>query len=423
MKSISGQYANANPFDITDEVGILLFAEYPTTFVLIDDEGEPIIRKWVDCSSDGQVDRFYYFKTNKNNLNLFINGNISHRTFVRIAEGELYYFEDVSNNEVIAKVLFIGDFPYEYYPGHVTISSEHVVDLDEIESRFNLNQQDLFQEEVKGLANQYNTETYNLHLKEGRGVGFGIARTQLLANCLLNFDVLHQEASLDYLRGRNRGEISKRKRLDLEPLISTQVYRNLAASYSVLLKPQSTQYVVGDAESATSSGLVSNILFRLLNTSLDSDILKDRIGEYSPRLVDAFRDFVSAIKDNNVNMNLSWYNPDSGIEHSENITQEKASIIVGNIEQLSAVTEEPLTKTGKFDLLNCSTGHFGFLANGESTTGYFSDNIREGIRLVNFIDTYTVSIIKKITRIAGKREPKIEHALTAYYKEATINTQ
>lgn len=424
MEIIKGQHIDGNPFSIEDEVGTLLFAEYPTTVVLIDDEEQPIIRKWVDCSEDGLVDRFYYFRTNRNNLKLFINGGISHRTFVRIAEGEIYYFEDVKEGKSLSKALFVGDFPYDYYPGYVTISSDDVVDLEEIQSRFHLNHADSeFQEKVKSLANQYHTETYNLHLEEGRGVGLGIARTQLLANCLLNFDLLHQEAALDNLRGRARGEISKKRRFDLEPVISTQVYHNLAASYSVLLKPQSAQYIVGSAEPETTSGLVSATLFRLINTSLDSEILKGRVGEYSPRLIDALRDFMTTIKEASINLSLSWYNPDSGVEHFENINYDKAAVIVGNIEQLSAVTEEPLTKTGKFDLLNCSTSHFGFLSNGESTTGYFSENIREGIRLVNFIDTYTVSIIKRITRIAGKREPKIEHTLTAYYKEAASAPQ
>ena len=405
-----------------DEVGTLLFAEYPSTVVFTDYTGRPIIREWVDCSADGKVDRFFFFKTNSNNLSLFIKGLISHRHFVNIAEGDLYYFEDVKSIDetVVERTLLIGSLPAKYYPGKIYIIESDIIDLVQIVEKFNLfDLQDSFDSTVKKLAQQEGFDTYNLHL-EGLGVGHGIVKTELLGKSLIAFDNLYQEATFDRVLGTTRGDVSKKIRHELEAQSSTEIYHSMAASYSVLIKPKYTfQYADINEEPTSSSSETARKVFNLINSSLTHDLLNKTVASYSPRLIEAFRSFAQHIKDNHLTISLSWYSPSSQIMHEEKIDSDKAGLIINNIKSLDAVTEEPLTKKGKFDLLNCTTGHFGFNAEGnEAFTGYFDAAIKEGIRLVNFVDVYTVSIIKTTTRIAGKTEPKIEHKLTAYYREA-----
>jgi hypothetical protein len=415
-----------NPFDTNRAVGMLLYAEYPSTAVFIDEEGQPIIREWIDCTDDGVIDKYFYFKTNANNLKLFIEGEISHRAFVKAAEGELYYFEDkTAENLIISSIIYASNFPAEYYPGEVFISPEEVVDIDEVYSAFELYNAEIvtLDEQVKAIAREEGSETYNLHIREGHGVGYGKIRTDLYGRILVNFDSLFQEAAIDQFVGK--GTASKKERAKHDRYINTEVYYNIAASYSVLIKPiDHVSYEDNDGEKDTSSGRIAQTIFNLINQSTTGRIINDRASDYSPRVMNAYRTFIQNIKESGVDLDFSWYNPESRIMHSAALTHDKTTSIFSNIESLTSTTEKQLTKIGKFEHINCTTGYFGFLS-GEIINGYFDLSIKEQMRQVNFVDAYEVKITELTTVIPGKSEPRVENTLNAYYKRSASggNTQ
>lgn len=408
-----------NPFGSYQAVGLLLYVEYPSTTLFIDNEGQPIVREWIDSYENGLIDKYFYFKTNTNNLSLFIEGGISHRAFVKAAEGLLYYFEDINNEGIaVSSSIHTSDFPTKYYPGEVFISPEEVVDVNEIYSAFRLNEdeKDILDERVKALAQEEGSETYNLHIKEGHGVGYGKIRTDLYGRILVNFDSLYQEAAIDEFVGK--GTASKKERAKHDRYINTEVFYNIAASYSVLIKPVDRLFFNGsDEEEDTSSGRIAQTIFNLINQSTTGRIINDRASDYSPRVINAYRTFIQNIKESGVDLDFSWYNPESRIMHSAALTHEKTTSIFSNIENLTSITEESLTKIGKFEHINCTTGYFGFLS-GEIINGYFDLPLREEMRQVNFVDAYEVKITKVTKLIPGKSEPKIENTLTAYYKRS-----
>jgi hypothetical protein len=404
-----------NPFDTNRAVGMLLYAEYPSTALFIE-EGQPIVREWIDGADDGSVDTYFYFKSNSNNLRLFIDGGISHRTFVKAAEGQLYYIEDKTIDDIVlSSSVYASDFPSEYYPGEVFISPEEVVDMNEISGAFRLYEsRNTLDEQVKHIAQDTGNETYNLHVT-GTGIGHGTIKTETLGRILVNFDSLFQEAALDQFVGK--GSASKKQKDRYDQYISTQVYRNIAASYSILLKPKDRIFYQANSEgeSDSSSLRIAQKLFGLINQSLTSGLMNDRVSDYSPRLINAYRTFIQNIKESGVDLDFSWYNPESRIMHSAALTHNKSNEIFSNIESLSSTKEVKLTKIGKFDHINCSTGYFGFLS-GETINGYFDLPLREEMRQVNFVDTYEVNINKLTIFIPGKSEPRIEHTLTSYFK-------
>lgn len=421
MEPLSGQPVTGSPFQMEEEVGTLLFAEYPSTVVLADTEDRPVIREWVDCSDNGETDRYFYFRTNANNLNLFINGAISHRSLVQAAEGGLYYFEDVRSRrqEVVTRRVFTKDFPVSCYPGETIITRNEVVSLERISSRFGL-QEDAsstsMTKQVKQLAVEKQFETFNLYLRAGHGVGHGTIKADVLGQLLLHFDSMYEESVLNRLTGKT--EAPKIFRTQASPYLHTQVYYTLPGSYSILLKPQELLMYYDIDEEVSSAEDAADTLFGLINFSLTPELLRSRFREYSPRLIDSYKTFVQTIRDNRVDLDFCWFNPKTGIMHNEALTIEKTSLIAGNIESLTSEEEVPLTLTGKFDLLNCSTGHFTFSTPNELISGYFSERTKESIRQVNFVDTYTVSIIRKTTTFAGKPEPRVEHTLTAFFRGA-----
>lgn len=428
MVSLEAYYINKSPFYLEKEVGTLLFAEYPSTVVFVDTEGRPIIREWVDSTPEGNIDRFFYFKTNRNNLNLFINGDISHKNLIEIAEGNLYYFEDINSLEekVVTRAVLPMNKLGGYSPGETFIDAEDIPDYEEIISHFHLGEASYYLNSAVGkVAIEKDSETFDFHMEEGNGVGFGTVHTGLFVRSVGDFESLYQEAGLDALMTSSRGEIPKKSRYIIEPLISTEIFHQMAASYSVLLRPtRQLEFGVHDAKydtkekNQTAGQKTATTLFNIINASLNQEVLGIRYSEYSPRLVDALRKFMQGLSENRITVGLAWFSPTSSVVHNEEISYEKASLIVNNIEQLSTEDEERLSLSGKFDLVNCTTGHFGFNSNNGTFTGFFAEEIKESIRLINFVDTYTVSITRKIRRVASKKNTKIEHTITAYYKGA-----
>ena len=119
-------------------VGILLFAEYPTTIVYATKNNTPVIREWVDCSEDGFTERFFSYATTVKQLQSFLQGRISHKNFIKKAEEGIVYFEDVADGNTISTAISsTGHLPLDYLPADdFYITPENAQDLEVISNYF-----------------------------------------------------------------------------------------------------------------------------------------------------------------------------------------------------------------------------------------------------------------------------------------------
>src|SRR5690242_4332281 len=84
------------PYTLLGFEAVLLFHEYPTTFLYEDAEGYPVIKEWVDCSEDSTTDRHYYYRTNKVLLKRFLSQEIPYRELINQNIDGYIVFEDKS---------------------------------------------------------------------------------------------------------------------------------------------------------------------------------------------------------------------------------------------------------------------------------------------------------------------------------------
>ncbi|MBK9248890.1 MAG: hypothetical protein IPM69_12445 [Ignavibacteria bacterium] len=121
-------------------IGVLLFAEFPSTIVFAGRDGEPIIKEWVDCSDNGDTDRYFYYKTTKFLLKKFIHGRISHQDLILNSTDGLLYFQDIQNSKPINHIIIsCKHLPQEYTPSsNFYLQENDGVDLHRITTYFEL---------------------------------------------------------------------------------------------------------------------------------------------------------------------------------------------------------------------------------------------------------------------------------------------
>ncbi|MBP1631631.1 MAG: hypothetical protein H6Q15_2524 [Bacteroidetes bacterium] len=425
MINLFGIETSSLNLSINKLVGTLLFAEFPTTIVYSDNDNNPIIKEWVDCSTDGKIDRFFYYRTSKVYLKKFILGLINHQAFIEHSIDGLLYFQDVDNNNPIRHfIISSGQLNNQYKPNSsYYFIYEDGVDTNEITAFFNLNSVLLTSSALsttREVSFSKKSEIFNLHIIQGNGIGYGTISTDILGKTLLKFDRLYKNFGFDVLYGKSRGDtfLSQSKKNRFSPEVSTEVVIAEAASYSVFLKPISCQYNVYNSISDSES--IAKKLFSLFINSDQLDLLGKEYLLHSDYTINAFREFLKNIYEIQQNIEFVWFDPLSRRNLHQVLNYHQADDILKNIDNLNISSIECFHKKGKFRALNCDTGHFVFATNeDEQYYGYIDKAIREGSETISFRTIYEIQISRQILKEAGRAAAKFSDVITAFYEDSS----
>lgn len=424
MNDLGGINTKELNLPIEKYIGTLLYEEIPTTLIFIDDDNNPIVREWVDCSEDGKIDRYFYFKTDVYWLKRFIEAEISHQDFILNAIDGFAYFQDKMKETVINNsILAINQLPNDYRSSsEFFLNKNDAIDLQQICEYFNLEKVETLisiSDYVKNIANIKQSETLNLHLHHGNGVGFGTINTETLAKTLLKFDKFYKEVALDLYEGSNRGSITinAAKKQGLNEFISTEVYGNIAASYSVLIRPKAAQFNLFEEKTPTEK--IADKIFSLIFNSTQIEPLEGEYVKHSDFTINSYKDFLKNVYELQLEIELNWFNPSNKEEHNIDIDYRSANKIIDNIENLNIESEDEFSIKGKFRSINCDTGHYTFITtDNEQFNGYFDKLIKDASEQITFISIYDVSINRKMIKEPGRVDAKLFDTIIAFYLES-----
>lgn len=140
MENLIGIKINKGHLEFSQEIGTILFAEFPTTILYTDTNNNLIIKEWADCSDDGLIDRYFYFKTDKLNIARFLSNKFGHIDFIRNSIDGLVYFQDQSTDSVSDfTILSVNRIPSSYLPSSsFKLNKSDIVDYAKIDSYLNL---------------------------------------------------------------------------------------------------------------------------------------------------------------------------------------------------------------------------------------------------------------------------------------------
>jgi hypothetical protein len=423
MENLFGITVNKSQIELSQEIGTILFAEFPTTTLYFDTNSNLIIKEWADCSDYGKTDRYFYYKTSKENVARFLTNKLTHLDLIRNSTDGLAYFQDDSVNNVSDfTVVSVNKIPNSYLPSsNFVLSKEDIVDFSKIDQILDLNNIDTnieLTEIVKEFASHKKSEIFNLHIKKGDGVGFGTIKTETLGKTLIKFENLYENVALDVLIGKERGTIDLKSKQNKEKFIyaHSEVVGSLAASYSLLIRPFQSDINLFDELS--SSEKIANETFALLNNSVELDKLKNEYIKHSEYTISAFKGLLKEIYSLELDIDFSWFSDKKELNYNQRINYNLANKIANDIDTLNTTSDDNFKKKGKFRAINCDTGHFTFISNDEEQfTGYFDKQIREGSEQILFTKIYEISIQRKIIKDASKEEPQIKDSIVGFYED------
>jgi hypothetical protein len=413
------------PFEFKDFVGTLLFHELIATSIYSSIDDRIIIKEWIDCSNDGAIDRYFYYTTSRTKLKDFLAGRLSHLEFIDSADRGFLFFEDLSDQSVIERSLVsVNDFPVDYKPDSTFyLKKEEIVDYKKIYDYFYLDSVDdrlLHKEKVEIIANNDKAETYDLHVEKGFGVDHGTIESSSLARLLGSFDSFYKEVSLDSIKGKDRGKIyftKKNKSPDkvkLRELCSTIVYRSIAASFSILIKPMATSLSVYNDASMTEPVAIN--LFSLINSSVNRESLNEEVIKFSSFTLAAFEEFIKIIHEQNLSIDFNWFNPTSNNRRDFSFNYDNSSSILHNIKSLNTISDDTVTKKGKFRAINLNNGSFLFVSeDGQEFSGMFDKDKKEGLYIINFVNIFQTTIRTTVQKMPGKKDPVRTSTILSYF--------
>jgi hypothetical protein len=422
MDEINGIKISSSYLRITQEIGTILFAEFPTTILLIDNNNQLLIQEWADCSENGKTDRYYYYKTDEINIARFLKYKISHLDLIRNSTDGLVYFQDQDQDNLSEfTILSANQIPTSYLPSpNYRLKENDIVDFQKIDKYLNLtsiNTEIDIRDTLKNFAKFKKSEIYNLHIKKGNGVGYGTIKSETLGKTLLNFENLYENVALDILIGKQRGSIDLKSNSNKEKLIfaNSEVVSSMAASFNLLIRPHQSELSLYDELS--SSEKIAHHAFSLLNNSVESEKLKDEYLLHSEYTISAYKGLLKEITTLELDIEISWFSDKKEINFSQKLNSSLANKIALEIDTFNVTNEDNFSKKGKFRAINCDTGHYTFISNEEELfTGYFDKQIKKGSELIVFTKIYELSIQRKIIKDASKDTPQIKDTAIGFFE-------
>jgi len=273
---------------------------------------------------------------------------------------------------------------------------------------------DVFYQEY---ARQIKSEAINLHLQNGKGVGFGRINTRLLGDTLVKFDEFYREVAYDSILGNHRGEIKlpKKEKDKLIRLAATEIVASKAASYSIIMRPFAADYNLFD--SVSSFEKVASQIFNLISEVSDIDLLPNIYHDYSDFVIKSYQIFLEQIVNDEITIDLKWFSPQKNEGYSKQLNPYSANQSLINLAKLGSETFDKIIVRGKFTAINCKTAYFTFNSNDDETyQGYFDKLIRESAYTLNFQELYEVTIERKTIKEPGRYETRNEDTLIALYR-------
>jgi hypothetical protein len=400
-----------HPFGDLTFVGDLLFRLYPTTSVYSNSENDVIILEWADQNDTGE-NIYFIYQVSPLHLKKYIGLELSHLNLIYSAVSEIaLVFSGELEQTKQFSIVNIRELDSTFLPFEdAFFIPEESDDLEIISDHFRLNEIDLDEAPL-----DLPIDVLNLHLKEGKSVGFGKADTRVLGNVLSNFEELYNEVAKDHIRGVNRDiRISRADKQYLEELSQTEVTRVIAASLSLFIKPKKNQVRQQEIEGQIVERDDAIILFEKLGDLIENSHTEEKIkaikDSYSAPVFQKLQSFAQTVTKNDLSININYRPSENAKARQLNINKVSGNKIIDSVVSTSTNTEETLNVIGKFTAINCRTKHFSFINEDESEefTGYF-DQVLGGLERLNFTTNYKIKIHRTIFFDRGNRnrQPRI----------------
>lgn len=133
MKELNGIKLKEFPFQNLEEIGLVLFHEFPATTIYKTPDYKSILVEWIDCSAQGQ-DRFIAYESLNTDLTQYLDGKLSHFNLIKLAVREqIVVFEGSLSTIINPRLVAFNDLPIDCLPDQdVFLDKSDIVEYKKI---------------------------------------------------------------------------------------------------------------------------------------------------------------------------------------------------------------------------------------------------------------------------------------------------
>lgn len=405
MKSILGIDVDIFPISGLSKIGDLVYYDGPITSVFSSKHNEAYIYDWVD--SNDEVNRWLVYQINISALKMFIEGKLSHLNFIYSAQNSVFIV-DIDNecNIKKCKISNLNAIPSDYLPEkEVFFDEELCPDKETIFTHFKLDEIDVDINNIKSNeiiveSEKIESEITNLHLNLSDKVSFGHIETATLGKILTKYQELSNSIALCLFHKPiydDNGKLnykSKQEQTDILKSVNTEFAFSKAASFSAFLVPKVKIVQENLFNTKTKIQLVFENLLELFKIDENNEQFEIIKNKYNKRVLKSFKDLLSEIRNDNLNIDFNWADYHTKQAMSKNIDKFKAIKVLKFLSDEFLNEPEKIIRKGYFKAIDRTNSAFKFVSINEDVLyrGKFSQELTLELYKLNFEDEYEIEI-------------------------------
>lgn len=213
-------------------------------------------------------------------------------------------------------------------------------------------------------------EIYKAQAKEkvsmriyGESVEYGKISNRILLSVLGGF-----QSMVESIATFSGGAIATRGKItDTAKMITDfKITQMFAGSFGIVLEKDCGQLEI--TENATQTGVIMQDLFDILENSWDPNKLIEQISPYGKRTITHYREWLKALKDENINLEVDWTDESAEV-HSLDIKHKTVSDIIFTLDSIENVSNEEVELIGILTGINIRKNTFELKCDKEIIKG------------------------------------------------------
>lgn len=396
----------------------LIYFDGPLLSHYASSQGDNYLFYWIDA--DEQCNRWMIIKVSLQVIQDFISRKVSLYSLIKDRVEKSAYIVDLDDDLEICNhwLANLNDLPDDYFPDENTFYEFEPVDACDLNV----------------LSKKYNQGIFELKIT-GAGVDYGTMPLEKLSTVISGFEGIRKTLAENFIKQKKASIRDARNRLNSQPkteeilmqLESLQaeertlaldtsyntIYR-AAGSFRIIFMPKNMQLQLWTEQSIANEFAEEIVGF--IGAGEDIGLLKEYSHKYNSTIVRKLENFVTGIKNNRLDVGITWYDDRFQQNINYQIPLRKTSRIISNLSMYDYDEVSTITMIGHFFMIDIRNGRYSFEDEFGKSTGKFSGQVVGGAYSIIFSKTYKVTIERHTSQSVGQQE-KIVDILTSYIED------
>lgn len=401
----------------------LIYFDGPFLSHYASSQGDNYLFYWID--EDEQCNRWMIIKVNLQVIQDYISHKTTLYALIKDRVEKSVYIVDLDDELNVCNLCLanLNDLPDDYFPDEDSFYEFEPIDACDLNV----------------LSKKYNQGIFELKIT-GAGVDYGTMPLEKLSTVISGFEGIRKTLADNFIKQKKLSIRNERNRLNNQPKTETilrqleslqaeentlaldtsynTVYR-AAGSFRIIFMPKNMQLQLWTEQSIANEFAEEMVGF--IGAGENIELLKEYSHKYNSIIVRKLEDFVTGIKNNRLDVGITWYDDRLKQNIKYQIPLHKTSSIIDNLSKYDYNDVRTITMTGHFFMINIRSGKYSFEDDFDKSTGKFSDQVVDGAYSIIFNKSYKVTIERHTSQPVGQKEKIVDILISYLEVEDRVN--